>query len=118
MTTKSNVRNTREVKKHSVDTDTSADDKKYHIAGKFDGGKFGKFGKSSVIHQTNLVLTIDNLLADLLIHQTFFHQILEKSQFAKLSPCQTFPLYGIKECTQIASYVVIKVKTRNNSFII
>ena len=27
MTTKSNVRNTREVKKHSVDTDTSADDK-------------------------------------------------------------------------------------------
>ena len=49
-----------------------------------------------MIHQTkpsNLVLTIDNLLADVLIPQTFFHQILEKSQFAKLSPCQTFPLY-------------------------
>ena len=35
-------------------------------------GKFGEFGKSSVIRQTNLVFTIDNLLADLLICQTFF----------------------------------------------
>ena len=52
----------------------------YRIAGKFD-----KFGESSVIHQTNLLLTIDNLLADLLIRQTFFYQMLEKSQFAKLS---------------------------------
>ena len=34
---------------------------------------------------SNLVLTIDNLLADLLICQTFFRQMLEKSQFAKLS---------------------------------
>ena len=42
----------------------------YHIA-----GKFGKFDQSSVIRQTNLVLTIDNLLAD-------------------LSICQIFPLYG------------------------
>ena len=62
------------------------------------GGKFGEFGKSSVIHQTKtiqIVLTINNLLADLLIHQTFFHQMLEKSQFAILSPCKTFPPYGI-----------------------
>ena len=42
----------------------------YHIAGKFGGKKFGKFGKSSVIRQTNLVFTIDNLLADLSIRQT------------------------------------------------
>ena len=41
-----------------------------------------------------LVLTTNNLLADLLIRQTFFRQMLETSQFAKLSPCQTFPLYG------------------------
>ena len=43
---------------------------------------------------SKLVLTIDNLLADLLIRQTCFRQMLEKSQFAKLSPHQTFPLYG------------------------
>ena len=44
---------------------------------------------------SKLVLIINNLLADLLIRQTFFCQILENSQFAKLSPRQTFPLYGI-----------------------
>ena len=58
------------------------------------GENLAKFGESSMIRQTNLVLTIDNLLADLLIHQTFFRQMLEKSQFAKLSSRQTFPLYG------------------------
>ena len=35
-----------------------------------------------------------NLLADLLICQTFFHQIVVTSQFAKLSLRQTFLLYG------------------------
>ena len=49
---------------------------------------FGKFSESSVIQQTKLsklVLTINNLLADLLIrHQTFFRLMLKKSQFAKL----------------------------------
>ena len=44
---------------------------------------------------SKLVLTINNLLADLLIRQTFFRQIVEKSQFANFYPCQTFPLYGI-----------------------
>ena len=34
---------------------------------------------------SKLVLTINNLLADLLICQTFIHQMLEKSRFAKLS---------------------------------
>ena len=42
---------------------------------KFDGGKLGKFGKLSVIHQTKkpfkFVFTINNLLDDLLIRQTF-----------------------------------------------
>ena len=69
-------------------------------------GKFGEFGKSFVIRQTKpskLVLTINNLLADLLIRQTFFRQMLETSQFAKFSPHQTFLLYGIVYCYEIHS---------------
>ena len=37
---------------------------------------------------------MNNLLADLLIHQTVFCQMLENSQFTKLFPHQTFPLFG------------------------
>ena len=48
----------------------------------------GKFGELSAIRQTELVLKINNLLADLLICQTFFRQILEASQFAKLFPAK------------------------------
>ena len=44
---------------------------------------------------SKLVVTINNLLADLFIRQIFFHQMLRKSKFAKVSPCQSFPLYGI-----------------------
>ena len=33
-----------------------------------------------------VVLTMNNLLADLLIHQTFFCQMLKKSQFTELPP--------------------------------
>ena len=44
---------------------------------------------------SKLVVTIDSLLADLFIHQTFLHQMLENSKFAKHSPRQTFPLYGM-----------------------
>ena len=43
------------------------------------------------LKSSKLVLTINNLLADLLIHQTFFHQRLEQSQFAKLTPLPNFP---------------------------
>ena len=47
------------------------------------GEKFGEFGELFVIRQTKtiqlIVLTIDNLLADLLIRQTFFRQLLGKS---------------------------------------
>ena len=49
---------------------------------------------------SKLVLTINNLLADLLIHQTFFCQMFEKSQFAKLFLHQTFPLYTV------ANYII------------
>ena len=59
---------------------------KYHIiAGKFGRGKFGEFGELSAIHQNKLVLKINNLLTDLLIRQTFVCQMLETSQFTKLS---------------------------------
>ena len=69
------------------------------------GGKFGEFGELYAIRQTKLVLKINNLLADLLIRQTFFHQILEISPFAELSPRQTFPLYG-----NIYSYIRMFIK--------
>ena len=53
------------------------------------GGKFGEFGKSTMIRQTKtiqvVVMTVNNLLADLLICQTFFRQMLKKNQFTKLS---------------------------------
>ena len=58
----------------------------YHIA-----GKLGEVGELSVIRQSKLVLTINNLLVDLLIRQTFFCQRLEKSQFTKLPPPPNFP---------------------------
>ena len=42
--------------------------------------------ESSVIRQTKTIqISTNNLLADLLIRQTFFRQMLETSQFAKLS---------------------------------
>ena len=66
----------------------------YHIA-----GKFGESGESSMTRQTKTIQIstyyINNLLVDLLLRQTFFCQMLEKSQFAKRSPRQTFPLYSI-----------------------
>ena len=60
----------------------------YHIVGKFGGGKFGEFGKLSMNCQTKpiqiIVLSINNLLAALLICQTFFCEY----QFTKLSPAK------------------------------
>ena len=52
----------------------------------------GKFGKSPISCQVNTIQISaysSILLADLFILQTSFHQILEKSQFAKLSSCQS-----------------------------
>ena len=56
-------------------------------------GKFGEFDELSTICQTKLVLTIKSL-ADLLIRHTSLRQMLKTSQFTKLYPCQTLPLYG------------------------
>ena len=73
-------------------------------------GKFGEFGELSAIRQTKLVLTINNLLADLLIRQTFFCQMLETSQFAKLFSRQTFPLYRILFSKQVhATYSLLLI---------
>ena len=71
-------------------------------------GKFGEFDNSSVIRQTklkpsNLVLTINNLLIDLLICQTFFHQMLKKSYFTKLPPAKVphyTVYYFLMNCTE------------------
>ena len=58
--------------------------------GKIGEGKFGKFGESLVIHQTRTIHNSTNLLADLLIRQTF----LPKSKHAKHFPHLTFLLYS------------------------
>ena len=46
----------------------------------------------SVIHQTKLVLKINDLLAYILIRH-FFHQMFKKCKLTGLYPHQTFPLY-------------------------
>ena len=67
-------------------------------------GKFGVFGESSTIRQTKtkLVLTINNLLVDVLIRQTFFHQMLETSQCAKLS---RYTVYAVVTWTRVVCLI-------------
>ena len=81
------------------------------------GGQLGKFGKLSTVRRlkpSKLVLIINNPLTDLLIHQTFFRQMLEMSQFAKLSLRQTFPLYD----TSVAiSKLYLNNKTNLNNIV-
>ena len=64
----------------------------HRIAGKFSGGKVWWIWRIVRDLPNYLSTYIDNLLADLWICQTFFCQMLKKSQFAKLSPHQTFLL--------------------------
>ena len=66
----------------------------YCIVGKFGGQSLVNHPWFTKLKLSKLVLTIDNLLAYLLIRQTFFRRKLEKSQFVKLSPNQTFLLYS------------------------
>ena len=53
----------------------------YRIVGKFGGGKVWRILANrplfAKLKPSKSVLTINNLLADPLIHQTFFHQRLE-----------------------------------------
>ena len=46
------------------------------------------------LKSSKLVVTINNPLADPFIRQICFHQMLEKSKFAKFSTHQTFLLCG------------------------
>ena len=58
-----------------------AQSKKYRMEGNFGRGNVGEFGESSVIRQTKTIQIStyhNNLLADLLIHQTFFCQMLKR----------------------------------------
>jgi len=71
------------------------------------GRKFGEFGESSVIRQTKTtqISTYNyNLLAESIHSPNFFRQMLETSKFAKLYPCQTFPLYGSPFSNFASSY--------------
>ena len=74
------------------------------------GRKFGEFGKLSMISQTKttkLVLTINSLLNDLLIRQTFFRQILEMSQSAKLSYYMVNQSLYLDHCYAYLMYTAI-----------
>ena len=59
---------------------------------------------------SKLVVTINNPLAELFIHRTFFCQKLEKSKFAKHSPRQTFPLYGSHTCPHVVIDITYNAK--------
>ena len=50
-----------------------------------------------MIRQPKIIQISNTLLADLLIHQIFVHQMLQKSQFTKLSLRHIFLLYSILE---------------------
>ena len=62
------------------------------------------------------MLTINNLLGDLLIHQTFFHQILEKSRFAKLSPRQWYIKNSPTNQQPPEFYLVLTASAHKNNY--
>ena len=63
---------------------------------------------------SKFLLTIITFWLNLFIRQTFFRQMLKKSKFAKLLPCQTFPLYSMH---LIIKYVLLYYSTFSNSSI-
>ena len=75
----------------------------------------GKFGESANLWRfvklkpSKLVLTINNLLADLLIHQTCFCQMLEKSKFTRL------PRYTVLG-TNIPNDIIISLVIPQNEY--
>ena len=66
---------------------------------------------------SKLVLTINSLLADLLIRQTFFHQMLETSQFAKLPPRQIFPLYSNYSLILLSAFKILPLCVRSDKIL-
>jgi len=77
--------------------------KLYRIAGKFGREKVWWIWRITKLKSSKFLLTIIIFWLNLFIHQTFFHQMLKTSKFAKLSPSQTFPLYGI--CLVLVLYM-------------
>jgi len=70
---------------------------KYCILGKFGGEKVGQIWRiiCDLPTKTIQISTYNYNLGVGSIHlSNFFCQMLKTSKFAKLSPCQTFPLYG------------------------
>ena len=62
---------------------------------------------------SKLVITINNLLADLLIYQTFLCHMFKKNQFAK-PPHQTFPLYQLSIVLCLDVMLKLKLTIRDN----
>ena len=78
------------------------------------GGNTGEFGESSMIRRTKplkLVLIINNLLVDLLICQTFFHQMLKTNQFINVPPTKvslhTVSTIQLGTCLPVIRYVYV-----------
>ena len=96
----------------------------YHIARKFGGGKLVSWANRpwfAKLKLSKLVLTTKNLLANLLIPQTFFHQKLEKSQFTKLFPAKlshytvlsniyTIDITYLYMCVSVCIYLATNIK--------
>ena len=96
----------------------------YHIARKFGWGKLVSWVNRpwfAKLKLSKLVLTTKNLLANLLIPQTFFHQKLEKSQFTKLFPAKlshytvlsniyTIDITYLYMCVSVCIYLATNIK--------
>ena len=81
-------------------------------------GKFGKFGESSSLCQTNLVATIDNLLANLFIRQTFFattfaHLLSPNIIAAKLSRYTDTIWCNIWQCKNLTNAAISDLDKEN-----
>ena len=80
--------------KHQNNITTNLTSCTRHILQYSIAGMFGKFGKSSAIHQTKTSKVVATINNSWLIY-SFVCQTFEKSKFTKHSPHQTFLLYGI-----------------------
>ena len=84
-------------------------------------GKFGKFSESSVICQTKptkLLHTINNLLADLLIRQTYFTKCLKRANLPNFPPPE-LSHYTVQIFTQWTLYsdsFMVKLQTQSRCY--
>ena len=80
-------------------------------------GKFSELGKLSMIHQTKTIqisiLMIDNLLADLFIHQSFPHRMLKKSKSPSFVSYSMYTLFSQRHKNYVlAKYVRMYCRLR------